>query len=207
MKYKFLKELNLWKRVPDSVLSKRRHLGIFLESDPSREGPRFYFVSDVELSQNDSNCDSIKLNGWEFPCHYELHDGKKCFSTRDTVMEKFTIRALSPAGKECTILVNDTMKGLCIEENLINTLYAISLCRDENKAQLISRFIHDNGFVPPTSYLPNYDFSLLLNVKTAIESIVPTEDNQDFLVWLKRLYNEKYRIWFETLAKHEPFNI
>lgn len=206
MKYKFQIEINLWKKVPLSLSSNRKHLGIILEDESYREGPRFYYVYDIELSQNDSNSNKIKLNGWEFPCHYEIHDGQECFRT-ENVKEKFSIHALTPDGKDCTIGVNDTIKGLCFEENLINTLYAISLCKDENDARLISTFIHDRGCIPSYSYIKNRDFSLLLDFKTVIERIVPTDDNNDFVIWLKRLYNEKYKIWFETLANDKPFNI
>lgn len=207
MKYKFQIETNLWKIAPLSLSSNRNDLGIIVEDETDREGPPFYFVYDVELSQNDSSSNSLKLNGWEFPCHYEIHDGQECFRTQGKVWEKFSIHALTPDGKECTIIVNDTIKGLRFEENLINTLYAISLCKDENEARLISTFIHDRGCLPSYSYIKNRDFSLLLNFKTVIEGIVPTENNNDFVIWLKRLYNEKYKIWFEALAKDKPFNI
>lgn len=198
--YKFKIELGKWKRC--SVYSSSDCLDVIVENWESRESGRFYFIEDCEFSQKDNDGSSIVLNGWRFSRTYQIHDAKKCWAMQNRVSEKFTINALTPDDRDYSFCVNDTIKGLDTIENLINTIYVISICSTPEDAQLMIGFIHDNGLL--STYSPDDSFVKLHSVKQIIIGMDKTLVHPDFLEWLKRLYKEKYKIIMDNLRDYSP---
>lgn len=200
MHKKFKIELGRWKLC--SVYSNSDCLNIYVENWHIRESRRFYFIEDCEFLQNGSNGNDIDLNDWRFSRTYQIHDAKKCWDMQDRISEKFTIQALTPDGHDCIFYVNDTINGLETIENLINTIYMISLCSAIEEAYLMIEFIHDKGMLSKLS--PDNSFANLYRVKNIIINIEKAQCQQEFIDWLKRIYKEKYQKIVDDLRYYKP---